>query len=101
MAGMLPNWRTASQELAREQGKDVIKAISSATFGALSEGEREFLKNIGISEKNTEEANVSLLEQRATDLQRTRDRLAKRGVAAMQPTSAPTAPSNGPIVVDW
>jgi len=40
IAGMLPNYRTSAQDLAREQGKDVVSAISSATFGALSEGER-------------------------------------------------------------
>jgi hypothetical protein len=81
IAGRLPNVRTSAQELSREQGKDVIGAISSATFGALSEGEREFLRNIGISETATEEANISLLEQRKKELTRARDRLRQQGLA--------------------
>ena len=52
--------------------------ISSATFGALSEGEREFLKNIGISENVSEESNVAYLEERLKTLQRARDRLRTR-----------------------
>ncbi|MGC4028929.1 MAG: hypothetical protein QM696_08660 [Steroidobacteraceae bacterium] len=78
LAGMLPNWRTAAQDLQREQGKDVIKAISSATFGALSEGERKFLSDLGISEKANEESNINLLKQRSEALRKARERLIRQ-----------------------
>lgn len=75
VAGMLPNMRTAAQDLAREQGKDVISAISSATFGALSEGERAFLRELGVSEKASEQSNINMLTKRAEELRRAKTRL--------------------------
>jgi hypothetical protein len=91
LAGKLPNFRTSAQDLQREQGKDVIKAISSATFGALSEGEREFLRNLGISENASEESNINMLEQRLTQLQKTKERLRTRSRLGVGPNAAPSA----------
>lgn len=78
LAGKLPNLRTSAQDLSREQGKDTLAAISSATFGALSEGERAFLKEIGISENVNEESNINRLQERLTGLQRAKNRLKSR-----------------------
>jgi hypothetical protein len=91
LAGKLPNVRTAAQDLQREQGKDVIKAISSATFGALSEGEREFLRTIGVSESATEESNMNMLTERLAKLKRTKERLQTRGRLGVGPNAAPSA----------
>jgi hypothetical protein len=93
LAGKLPNVRTAAQDLQREQGKDVIGAISSATFGALSEGEREFLRNLGISENNSEESNINLLTRRQQELEKARDRLKKRPNLAAGPGRSPSGPA--------
>lgn len=98
LAGRLPNFRTSAQELAREQGKDVISAISSATFGALSEGEREFLRNLGVSENASEEANISLLEQRDRELRRARDRLRQQGLSGRAPGSTGLAPGESTML---
>lgn len=98
LAGRLPNWRTASQDLQREQGKDVIKAISSATFGALSEGERQFLRELGISENASEESNVNMLTERLEKLQRTKDRLQTRSRLGVGPNAAPSATGNAPSI---
>lgn len=78
LAGRLPAVRTAAQDLRREQGKDVIRNISSTTFGALSEGEREFLREIGISETASEESNTNYLKERLKSLQLSRERLKGR-----------------------
>jgi hypothetical protein len=103
LAGRLPAMRTNAQNLRREAGKDVIRNISSATFGALSEGEREFLKNIGISENVTEESNVAYLDERLATLKRARDRLRARpplvqspGAGAQQGAGAPQEPFTVP-----
>lgn len=78
ISGRLPNIRTSAQDLSREQGKDTIKNISSATFGALSEGERGFLKELGVSENSNEESNINLLRERKRVLTRAKERLLKR-----------------------
>jgi hypothetical protein len=78
LAGRLPAVRTAAQNLEREQGKDVIRNISSATFGALSEGEREFLRKLGISDTATEKSNIDYLQGRLRSLQVARERLKNR-----------------------
>jgi hypothetical protein len=103
LAGRLPAMRTNAQNLRREAGKDVIRNISSATFGALSEGEREFLKNIGISENVTEESNVAYLDERLATLKRARDRLRARppltrspGAGARQGAGAPQGTFTAP-----
>lgn len=100
LAGKLPNFRTSAQDLQREQGKDVIKSISSATFGALSEGERGFLRQLGISEDANEESNINMLEQRLSQLQRTKDRLKTRsrlGVGPNAPEAAAPSGSRPPL----
>jgi hypothetical protein len=100
LAGRLPNVRTAAQDLSREQGKDTIKAISSATFGALSEGERGFLKELGVSETANEESNINMLERRLEELQRTKRRLNTRERLGVGPTTAPAqqgSPSRPPL----
>lgn len=94
LAGKLPSWRTSAQDLQREQGKDVIKSISSATFGALSEGERGFLRQLGVSEDSTEESNINMLEQRLTQLQKTKGRLQTRSRLGVGP-NAPEGSGTG------
>ncbi len=69
---------TAGQDLSREQGKDVLKNISQATFGALSEGERQFLKGIGIDPIKNEESNIAYLNEKFTVLQKAKQRLLSR-----------------------
>lgn len=91
LSGRLPNMRTAAQDLEREQGKDTIKAISSATFGALSEGERGFLKELGVSQTANEESNINMLERRLEELQRTKRRLTTRARLGVGPNEAPAA----------
>lgn len=78
LAGKLPAFRTAAQNLKREQGKDVVRNIGSATFGALSEGERGFLKDLGVSEDASEESNIAYLEEREKVLRRAKNRLRAR-----------------------
>lgn len=90
IAGRLPNIRTSAQDLAREQGKDVIKAVSSATFGALSEGERGFLKELGVSETATEESNINMLGKRLEELTRAKRRLETRKRLTGETGGAPT-----------
>jgi hypothetical protein len=99
LAGKLPNFRTSAQDLQREQGKDVIKAISSATFGALSEGERSFLRELGISESATEESNVNMLTERLDKLQRTKGRLQTRGRLGVGPNASPSAVEIGQTTI--
>jgi hypothetical protein len=78
VAGRLPAVRTAAQDLRREQGKDVIRNISSATFGGLSEGERGFLRELGISETATEESNKNYLKERLAALKNAKTKLINR-----------------------
>lgn len=96
LAGRLPNVRTAAQDLSREQGKDTITAISSATFGALSEGERGFLKELGVSETVNEESNINMLERRLEGLQRAKRRLTTRERLGVGPNAAPSPQGSGP-----
>lgn len=97
IAGRMPNLRTSAQDLSREQGKDTLKAISSATFGALSEGERAFLRELGVSENATEESNVNMLGQRLTQLTKTRNRLQSRRRLGLD--ASPAAASAVPVAV--
>lgn len=99
IAGRLPNARTAAQDLNRESAKDTLKGISSATFGALSEGERKFLKELGVNESINEESNINLLQERLQGLQRTKERLTTRGPIELQrgaPRSAAPNPGGRP-----
>jgi hypothetical protein len=91
LSGRLPNVRTSAQDLSREQGRDTIKAISSATFGALSEGERGFLKELGVSETANEESNINMLDQRLQSLQRAKRRLTTRDRLGVGPNAPPEA----------
>lgn len=104
IAGRLPSLRDAAQNLEREQGRDVLKNISAATFGALSEGEREFLKGIGIDPNRNEGSNISYLEEKLSTLQKAKQRLVSRPPvepprpgARSQSDAAPNTGSRPPL----
>lgn len=88
--GRLPAVTTADQELESFIGEDVLQRISSATFGALSEGERGFLRSSGMNRENTEAANIGILERRLTSLENAKRaaqrRLSGAGVGESQPS---------------
>lgn len=69
-------FNTASAaEIGRYQGQETIDKISEATFGALSEGEREFLSELGVRYNVDEEVNKSYLKRKIASLNRTKGRL--------------------------
>jgi hypothetical protein len=94
VAGFGPALTTAGQDLESYIGEDVLQRLSQATFGALSEGERDFLRRSGMNRQNTEAANISILERRLTSLENAKriaqQRLerAQRGEVSAEPTSA-------------
>lgn len=94
LGGLSTKYTTAGQDLAREAGKDVLKGISEATFGALSEGEREFIKTLGINPNSSEESNINLLTQRLQELQRTKQRLIQRPPIQVQKAKQGAAPKD-------
>lgn len=79
--GQFPAVQTPGQEFDVFSGQGVIDAIGQATFGALSEGEREFLTTTVPSRDKTEEANIRIIERRLRILERAR----KRAEAKIQP----------------
>ena len=64
IVGRFPALTTEGQEFAVFSGEGIIDKISSATFGQLSEGEREFLQSTVPSRDKTEEANKRIIERR-------------------------------------
>lgn len=78
IAGRLPNITDSAQNLEREQTRDVLKNISQATFGALSEGERGFLKGLGIDPTKNEGSNIAYLEEKLASLKNAKQRLVSR-----------------------
>jgi hypothetical protein len=54
-------------------GREVVNAISSATFGALSEGEREFLQTTVPNRRLSEAANMRIIEERLRILRKAKD----------------------------
>lgn len=101
LAGRLPNISDSAQNLEREQGRDVLKNISSATFGALSEGERQFLKGIGIDPSKNEGSNISYLEERLSSLQKAKQRLQSRGPVSVTQQSGSPAPGVRPPITSF
>jgi hypothetical protein len=97
IAGFGPAVTTAGQDLESYIGEDVLQRLSQATFGALSEGERDFLRRSGMNRQNTEAANISILERRLTSLENAKriaqQRLerAQRGEVSAEPSAAAPA----------
>jgi hypothetical protein len=97
IAGFGPAVTTAGQDLESYIGEDVLQRLSQATFGALSEGERDFLRRSGMNRQNTEAANISILERRLTSLENAKriaqQRLerAQRGEVSAEPSTATPA----------
>jgi hypothetical protein len=103
IAGFGPAVTTAGQDLESYIGEDVLQRLSQATFGALSEGERDFLRRSGMNRQNTEAANISILERRLTSLENAKriaqQRLerAQRGEVSAEPsTVAPARRTEAP-----
>jgi hypothetical protein len=85
IAGRLPNVRQSAQELESQINQLTLDAISSATFGSLSEGERAFLSRRLISDEFTEEANIANLERRLEILNKLLSRQPQNGAPAAPP----------------
>jgi hypothetical protein len=79
--GRTPAMTTNQQLFDVFSGEGVLNAISQATFGALSEGERQFLRTTVPSRDKTEEANMAIIERRIQILEKAKkieqDRLSK------------------------
>jgi hypothetical protein len=69
-AGKMPAITENQQLFDVFTGEDVLQKISSATFGALSEGEREFLRQTVPSRDLSESANMSIIKRRLEILDR-------------------------------
>lgn len=67
--GQLPAIKTNEQLFDVFSGEQVLEKISSATFGALSEGEREFLRTTVSSRTKTPEANIEIIKRKIEILQ--------------------------------
>ena len=78
--GLFPAMTTNAQLFEAFTGENVIQSISQATFGALSEGERAFLRDTNPSRNLTEEANIDIIKTKMKYIkagqQRLKDRLA-------------------------
>jgi len=70
IVGNLPPLTTNSQLFEAFSGKNIIASISEATFGSLSEGEREFIRTVNPNRKNTEEANMDIIRRKVEILER-------------------------------
>jgi hypothetical protein len=65
--GRFPAISDQAQLFEAFSGQGIVEAIGQATFGALSEGEREFLSSTVFSRDKNEDVNIELLE-RAVDI---------------------------------
>jgi hypothetical protein len=96
IAGFGPAVTTAGQDLESYIGEDVLQRLSQATFGALSEGERDFLRRSGMNRSNTEAANISILERRLTSLENVKRIAQQRLERAQRGEAADVPASNAP-----
>lgn len=71
--GKIAAFTPVGQDFAAFAGENVLNLISSATFGQLSEGEREFLRRISFSLEKDEDINVQDLERFIEVLEKSRD----------------------------
>lgn len=62
--GRFPAVTTKAQLFEAFSGENTLALISEATFGALSEGEREFLVGTTIGRGKTEEANIKIMNDK-------------------------------------
>lgn len=62
--GQFPAISTEAQLFEVFSGDQVLEKISSATFGALSEGEREFLRTTVTSRDKTPAANIAIIRRK-------------------------------------
>lgn len=76
--GMTPALTTNAQLFEAWSGEQVLDRISEATFGALSEGEREFLASTVTGRGKTEEANIELIRRKIEILQDAENRVRGR-----------------------
>ena len=76
--GQLPALTTNEQLFEVFSGDQVLEKISQATFGALSEGEREFLRTTVSSRTKTPEANIKIIKDKIALLQEAERRVRNR-----------------------
>ncbi|MEM8714166.1 MAG: hypothetical protein AAGE92_00070 [Cyanobacteria bacterium P01_G01_bin.4] len=88
LRGQLPAFSTEAQLFDAWSGEQVLDRISEATFGALSEGEREFLRRTVTNRTNTPEANIRLIERKIEILRKAEARARRR--AGVEEPPAPT-----------
>lgn len=74
IAGRLPALSTNAQLFEAFSGENIIQSISSATFGALSEGERQFIKSTNPNRTLTEEANIDIIQRKIDMIKRAQNR---------------------------
>lgn len=63
-AGRFPALTTNAQLFDAFSGENIIESISSATFGQLSEGERQFIATTNPNRRLTEEANIDIIKRK-------------------------------------
>ena len=76
--GQLPAISTDAQLFDVFSGEQILERISEATFGALSEGERAFLKETVSARTKTPEANIAIIERKIDILERAEARARER-----------------------
>lgn len=76
--GQLPAISTDAQLFDVFSGEQILERISEATFGALSEGEREFLKGTVSARTKTPQANIDIIERKIDILEKAEQRARQR-----------------------
>jgi hypothetical protein len=90
LVGRFPAMSTNAQLFDAFSGENIIESISSATFGALSEGERQFIKSTNPNRTMTEEANLDIINRKIQVIKEAQDR-ARKKLGQESPVEAPAS----------